>query len=537
MKKNKIIVIFSTHLSDEENRRFVSHVNSTIGVAHSVFYYINHNEFSLSEIYNRAIAEHNEENSIMVFCHNDIIFKTKDWGKKLLHKFNNFDYQILGVAGSTFLPNTGRWWDDRSKMVGTVEHTNGLREWASEYSSPFVGVKDVCLVDGLFMAVDTNDIIHNFDEEFKGFHFYDLGFCFPNYLEGCNIGVVNDIRILHKSVGQTNQQWEENRLQFVEKYKEELPMKHINEKLNVLICCQFFNHYTGSEICVYEFAKELKKQGCNVTIISGMVGEPMLSKAKNLGINVHIINNAPNFVLQQQGLTFYRNEVDFDIIHINHKPIGEMILQLYPNTPAVMHVHSEVIPHFEEPIINPQIKKYLSIRDTVTDYITTFGVDRDNIEIVHNPFDITRFNTNYVAKSQEKESILFIGTLDHLRKNILFDLKEMTKNEGKELWIIGADSLGYLKELTNDNHVKYLGIKDKPEEYLKKCTYTAGIFKGRSTIEGWLCGKAGYIYDVDKQGNIVSKEFKEVPDDIEKYYSNVTTGKLLEIYKEVLGND
>ena len=54
---------------------------------------------------------------------------------------------------------------------------------------------------------------------------YDVSFCFPNYLDGCNVGVMTDIRITHKSIGQTNQQWEENRKQFAEEYKSELPIE------------------------------------------------------------------------------------------------------------------------------------------------------------------------------------------------------------------------------------------------------------------------------------------------------------------------
>ena len=223
--KNKIRVIYSSHLSDIENITFSNHVSETIGVNHVVHCYPNHNEYSLPEVYNLAIKEHHDDQAIMVFCHNDIVFKTKDWGKKLLHKFNHLDYQIIGVAGTTNMPVSGRWWDDRSKMMGIVEHTNGLREWVSEYSKPHFGIKEVCLIDGLFIAVDTSNITHQFDEEFKGFHFYDLSFCIPNYLDGVNIGIVTDIRILHKSVGMTNQQWEEARIQFAEKYKEELPIK------------------------------------------------------------------------------------------------------------------------------------------------------------------------------------------------------------------------------------------------------------------------------------------------------------------------
>lgn len=222
--KKKITVVYSSHLSDEENLKFSEHVSETIGVSHDIRCYPNHNEYSLPMVYNMAIQDYHDDEAIMVFCHNDIIFKTKNWGKKLLGKFNNLDYQIIGVAGSTHLPETGRWWDKRHTMMGIVEHSNGLREWVSEYCKPFIGVKDVCLIDGLFMAVDTSDLSHFFDEDFKGFHFYDVSFCVPNWLDGINVGVITDLRILHKSIGMTNEEWEKNRIQFVEKYKEELPL-------------------------------------------------------------------------------------------------------------------------------------------------------------------------------------------------------------------------------------------------------------------------------------------------------------------------
>jgi hypothetical protein len=223
MKKNKIVVIFSSHLGDEKNNEFISHIHNTIGVKHDVICYTNYNEFSLTKIYNDAIDKYHKDNIIMVFSHPDIIFKTKNWGKLLLTKFNNTEFDIIGVAGSTYM-NNGIWWEDRSKMCGVVEHTDGIDTWVSTYAKPVIGyIKPVAIIDGLFMAVNWDNINNKFDEDFTGFHFYDISFCFSNVLDGCNIGVTTDIRILHKSVGMTNEQWEENRKQFVEKYSNELP--------------------------------------------------------------------------------------------------------------------------------------------------------------------------------------------------------------------------------------------------------------------------------------------------------------------------
>jgi hypothetical protein len=223
--KKKLNVIFSSHLSDEENTTYKEHIKETIGVESNIVCYPNFNKYSLPQIYNKAIDHHHRYSPYFVFIHNDLVFKTKDWGKILLRKFNIGRHGIIGVAGTTYLAESGVWWEDKKSMCGTVEHTDSVNVWVSKYGQSFVGIKDVVVVDGLFIAVNVDDIIHRFDEDFQGFHMYDISFCVPNYLDGIDIGVINDIRILHKSVGMTNHDWEKSRKIFIDKYKEYLPIK------------------------------------------------------------------------------------------------------------------------------------------------------------------------------------------------------------------------------------------------------------------------------------------------------------------------
>ncbi len=77
---------------------------------------INNGEKSLSEVYNKILKE--AKNNIVVLCHDDLEFDTKNWGQKILTHFNNSDFGILGVAGTTEIPKSGTWWEDRRKMVG-----------------------------------------------------------------------------------------------------------------------------------------------------------------------------------------------------------------------------------------------------------------------------------------------------------------------------------------------------------------------------------------------------------------------------------
>jgi hypothetical protein len=300
-------------------------------------------------------------------------------------------------------------------------------------------------------------------------------------------------------------------------------MKKSENKYKVLITCQFFNGYTGSEMSVFEMAKELIRQNNEVHIISQVVGEPLKSRAEKLGIKVWSIDKPPLHLKNH-----------FDIIHINHKPIGNAILQYFNETPAVMHVRSEVIPTFEEPIIHPNIKKYISIRDSVRDHIKSFGINDDAIVDIDNPFDIQRFNKKYCKSENKKKIVLFIGTLDYLRKNMLFDILEHTKKNNQLLWIIGKNSGGYINELLKEKHIKYFGQQKDVENYIRKSDISVGIFRGRTTIEGWLCGNPAWIYYVDKSGDIKDKEFVEVPEDVSKYSSESYYNKIINLYKEVI---
>jgi GT2 family glycosyltransferase len=214
-----ISVIYCTR---EEFPQHQEHIKKTSGIKDiEVIEYINKGE-SLTKFYNKGLKE--ASNDIVVFCHDDIIFNTKKWGKKLLDHFNKTEYGILGVAGTTHMSENGQWWVDNTKMMGQVKHSHNGKSWMSAYCSSFGDrVLESVIVDGLFFAVKKDRLETHFDEDFKGFHFYEIDFCFTNHINGVKVGVMSNINITHKSVGMTNEEWENNRKQFVEKYKDKLP--------------------------------------------------------------------------------------------------------------------------------------------------------------------------------------------------------------------------------------------------------------------------------------------------------------------------
>jgi hypothetical protein len=511
---------------------------------------VNNGEKNLSQTYNEILSE--SLNDIVVLCHDDIYFDTKNWGEKLVKLFKkNEEFSIIGLAGVTQMPKSGMWWEDRTKMYGVVNHEHEGKKWESRYSDSFNELKEMVTVDGLFIAVDKNKIKSTFDESVPGFHLYDVNFCVKNFINGCKIGLTTNIRVTHKSIGMTNESWEKNRQDFVKNYSDLLPLKvkySNDQKLNVLISCLFFQKFTGSEMYVFELAKNLIKLNCSVSIVASETDGPLVLMAKKLGINVYNIKEPPGYklgdgkwvVMTNEGPkvsvpnNFYKiNEVHFDIIHCQHVPIVNIMTMLYPTIDKVCTIHSEVI-DLENPVIHESIKKYISIRPEITNYITNnFNISKDKVELIYNPIDNERFK---ISPSQDKNYVLFVGTVDFLRKNTLIDLINYCKNENKELWIVGENKSNYLSELLINPFVRYYGPTHSVEGYIHNCSETAGILLGRTTIEGWMCGKKGWIYDVDNEGNIKSKKLFDVPEDLDKFYSYNVAQKIKYIYIKVLNN-
>lgn len=220
--ETRISIVFSTRKINEE---YVKHLKYSCGVIDPDIIPIeNDGMFSLSEAYNQGLQK--AKNNIVVYAHDDIHFETDNWGRKLLKHFSrNSDYGILGVAGTNHLIS-GCWWGKRETMYGIVNHSEHGKTWTSRFSEDQGNkVKEMVVLDGVLFAIDKTKIVHIFDEEFKGFHFYDLAMILPNHLDGVKVGVFTDIRITHMSVGHTNDMWEDNKKQFEEKYKDKLPCK------------------------------------------------------------------------------------------------------------------------------------------------------------------------------------------------------------------------------------------------------------------------------------------------------------------------
>jgi hypothetical protein len=119
-------------------------------------------------------------------------------------------------------------------MVGQVyHHPEGQKKWYNKYSAKLPFLIPVVTIDGLFISLNKTKIKHSFDETIGKFHFYDHGFCIPNYLDGVKIGVTSSFEITHESVGQPNQEFFVSKDFFLKKWKHVLPLDLKPEKVYV----------------------------------------------------------------------------------------------------------------------------------------------------------------------------------------------------------------------------------------------------------------------------------------------------------------
>jgi hypothetical protein len=545
-----ITVGYSTRKSSEEFKELLRKSSGHPKI--EIIEKVNPDGRSLTEVYNEILEE--STNDIVVLCHDDIYFDTKNWAKKLVRHFEKNPHGIIGLAGTSHMPKSGMWWEDRSKMYGIVNHESEGKKWESKYSSSLGDkLKDVVVVDGLFICLSKSRIKKRFDETVEGFHFYDVNFSFQNFLEGVQIGVMFDIRVTHKSIGMTNEKWERNRIQFSERYSNELPKivpKKKTEKLKILLSCLFFKTFTGSEVYVYELARTLVGLGHDVTVLSD-VGKPLEDMAKRLGIKTYSLQEPPGFKLGDgkwslntpQGMvvstpnTMYKvSEVNFDIIHVQHEPTTNFICQLYPNIPKISTIHSEVI-SLEKPVINDTIREYICIRPEIQQHIIdVYEIPKDKTSVIYNPVDKNRFSNK---NTNVENAVLFVGSIDYLRENTIKDLISYSKENGKELWLVGDNKSNYLQDILKNTHVKYFNSTWKTEDFIKRASETAGILLGRTTIESWFCGKPAWIYKVDSSGNILDKNLINPPsnEELSKFDSNVVVELIEDKYYKLINQE
>lgn len=297
--------------------------------------------------------------------------------------------------------------------------------------------------------------------------------------------------------------------------------------MKILFVCNNFNYLSGSPLYVYELTRVLAKRGHEITLASEFGGIIAEKAVKN---GVKLIH-----------LSDLNRDMDFDIIHCQQSmPTSQALARTKDTIPAIATIHSEY--GYEDPFVHPRIKKWIAIRPSIKQkLIDENGIPDDLIEVVYNPVDPERFNTKPTDPFElptigDKKLVLFVGTIDPLRRAAALDLIEKSKKEDFEILFVGQKFDNYLEGELPQN-ISWIPEQWDIDKFVKECDETAGILYGRTTIEGWMCGKPGWIYDVDLQGQIKSVELHQPPADVhEKHDAELVADRIIKQYESVLSH-
>lgn len=285
--------------------------------------------------------------------------------------------------------------------------------------------------------------------------------------------------------------------------------------MKVVLTLNNYKYLTGSELYVFDLARELIKQQHEVTIIANQIGGEIATKT-------------PSEVALYP--FFDHPEIEPDLVISSQPQPTSYALKAFPNAFHMQVLHSLL--SYEEPVLDDQIKKYIAVRPEIKKHWSEkYPHISSKIAVVWNGVDTDRFNTNYKPIENKKWTTLFVGTFDHLRRDVIMDLvRENAERKGKLILVLPVNPFS---ESNTPNEVEVLLSRWNVEELVKQCDETAGIFVGRTTIEGWLCGKPGLVYDVDEMGHILQKATYEVPKNIELFDSKFMAESILKEFEFV----
>jgi hypothetical protein len=222
------IIICSKNSSLAE--MLAKNIAATIGVPYEIIAIDNamHNN-SISAVYNKGGAR--AKYPLLCFVHEDVLFRTMNWGVSFCNHFKDESIGVLGVAGGDSFSKVPSTWSNIfiSKEVNIIQHRNkSLKETTHLY---FTGnktkeiKKQVIAIDGVFIGIKKSVFDKcKFDEAMlHGFHGYDIDYSLQVAIKYKNY-VAFDILLEHFSEGVLGKPWLESAFLVAKKWQRILPL-------------------------------------------------------------------------------------------------------------------------------------------------------------------------------------------------------------------------------------------------------------------------------------------------------------------------
>ncbi len=237
-----ISIVISTRKDVAALQTLSDNINKTIGVVHEIIFVQNNGQYSLCEAYNNGIVK--SRYNYFCFMHDDIVFRSLGWGKRLCDLMKNDKcIGLIGAAGTKFKSTYPSGWGQSpylskfnrghifSKLEGQSENYFDFDE-----NFPHMEIEDVVCVDGVFLFTKKEVLqVCHFDEKtLTNFHGYDIDFSLQVYFNSYRVLVDRNLLLTHHSGGNYSKQYTlANRL-IVQKWRSKLPVVTNDTNLRLL---------------------------------------------------------------------------------------------------------------------------------------------------------------------------------------------------------------------------------------------------------------------------------------------------------------
>ncbi|MNJ36022.1 hypothetical protein D3C77_307930 [compost metagenome] len=183
---------------------------------------------SLTSGYNTAMFKSNAK--YKVYLHQDVYITHPNFLLDMISIFEeNQQLGLMGVIGSAYIPPSGMWWE-AGENYGQVygSHSGNMELLAFNNSTEGHSYQPVAAVDGLLMMTQT-DIAWR-EDLFQDWDFYDLSQCMEFIKAGYEVGIPtqNTAWIVHDCGVANLSKYEENRIQFIREYYDEIRKSFIS---------------------------------------------------------------------------------------------------------------------------------------------------------------------------------------------------------------------------------------------------------------------------------------------------------------------
>lgn len=240
-------------------------IHETIGVPFEMIVIDNTaNPRSITQVYNDGARRANFD--ILCFVHEDVLFKTQNWGQTVTTCFQtDKTLHLLGVAGGRYKSRTYSGWASGFKKFDCINvlhaDKNGIEErfFSNPTGSDLV---DTVTLDGVFICATREAWLGNpFDERIEGFHLYDIDFSFRNHLTG-RVAVTFNIEIVHLTEGGNfGDEWVANTMKWHSLFRNRLPAcvdSHVDSRIEIAITKKWLHRLRGEKISFSNRMKWLK---------------------------------------------------------------------------------------------------------------------------------------------------------------------------------------------------------------------------------------------------------------------------------------